>query len=100
MRGDLSGGASSRLAASTATPCASIGGWLTGGLKVVVVRSGAKASATHRLTRAAADGRRLQALRAQLAAVIRACTDHLGLSGGPARSARAQRHQMPCCCAA
>jgi putative transposase len=72
-------------------------GRLTGGLKVLVVRYGAKYYATHRLTLAAAEVRRLYAFRAQIEEVIRACKDQLGLSGCQARSARAQLHHMTCC---
>jgi hypothetical protein len=59
-------------------------GWLTGGLKVVVVSDGAKYEATNRLRLAAAEGRRLYPLRAQIEEVIRAGKDQLGLSGCPA----------------
>ena len=72
-------------------------GWLTGGLKVLVVRYGAKYYATNRLTLAAAEVRRLYAFRAQVEEVIRACKDQLGLSGCQARSERAQLHHMTCC---
>jgi putative transposase len=72
-------------------------GWLTGGLKVLVVRYGAKYYATNRLTLAAAEVRRLYAVRAPVEEVIRACKDQLGLSGGQARSERAQLHHMTCC---
>jgi Transposase DDE domain len=72
-------------------------GWLTGGLKVLVVRYGAKYSATNRLTLAAAEVRHLYAFRAQIEEVIRACKDQLGLSGCQARSERAQLHHMTCC---
>jgi hypothetical protein len=72
-------------------------GRLTGGLKVLVVRYGAKYYATNRLTRAAADVRRLYAFRAQIEEVIRAGKDQLGLSGCQARSERAQLHHMTCC---
>jgi hypothetical protein len=72
-------------------------GRLTGGLKVLVVRYGAKYYATNRLTLAAADVRRLYAFRAQIEEVIRAGKDQLGLSGCQARSERAQLHHMTCC---
>jgi Transposase DDE domain len=72
-------------------------GWLTGGLKVLVVRDGAKYYATHRLTLAAPEVRRLYAFRAQIEEVIRVCQDQLGLSGCQARSERAQLHPMACC---
>ena len=72
-------------------------GWLTGGLKVLVVRYGAKYYATNRLTLAAAEVRRLYRIRAQIEEVIRVCKDQLGLSGCQARSERAQLHHMTCC---
>jgi putative transposase len=72
-------------------------GWLTGGLKVLVVRYGAKYFATNRLTLPAAEMRRLYRIRAQIEEVIRVCKDQLGLTGCQARSARAQLHHMTCC---
>jgi putative transposase len=72
-------------------------GWLTGGLKVLVVRHGAKYYATNRLTLPAAEVRRLYSIRAQIEEVIRVCKDQLGLSGCQARSERAQLHHMTCC---
>jgi hypothetical protein len=45
-------------------------GWLTGGLKVVVVSCGATYDATKRLTVSAAEGRRLYGIRAQLEIVF------------------------------
>ena len=72
-------------------------GWLTGGLKVLVVRYGAKYSATNRLTLPAAEVRRLYRVRAQIEEVIRVCKDHLGLNGCQARSERAQLHHFTCC---
>ncbi len=72
-------------------------GWLTGGLKVVVVRYGAKYYATNRLTLAAAEVRRLYAVRAQSEEVIRVCKKQLGLTGCQARSERAQQHHIRCC---
>jgi hypothetical protein len=71
-------------------------GWLTGGLKVVVVRDGATDDATSRLTLAAAEIRRLYRVRAQIEEVIRVCKDQLSLPGWQARSARAQLHQIRC----
>ena len=65
-------------------------GWLTGGVKVLVVRYGAKYDATNRLTLAAVEVRRHDRMRAQIEEVIRACTDPLGLGGCQARSERAQ----------
>jgi hypothetical protein len=72
-------------------------GWLTGGLKVLVVRYGAKYYATHRLTLSAAEVRRLYRVRARIEAVIRVCKDHLSLRGGQARSERAPLHHISCC---
>jgi hypothetical protein len=72
-------------------------GWLTGGVKVLVVRDGATDDATNRLTLPAVEVRRHYRMRAQIEAVIRACKDQLGLSGCQARSARAQLHQITCC---
>lgn len=72
-------------------------GWLTGGLKVLVVRYGAKYYATNRLTLPAAEVRRLYGIRAQIEEVIRACKDQLGLGGCQARSERAQLHHITCC---
>lgn len=72
-------------------------GWLTGGVKVLVVRYGAKYFATNRLTLPAAEVRRLYRIRAQVEEVIRVCKDQLGLTGCQARSARAQLHHMACC---
>jgi Transposase DDE domain len=70
---------------------------LTGGLKVLVVRYGAKYYATNRLTLPAAEVRRLYRIRAQIEEVIRVCKDQLGLSGCQARSERAQLHHIACC---
>jgi putative transposase len=72
-------------------------GWLTGGLKVLVVRYGAKYYASNRLTLGAAEIRRLYQFRAQIEEVIRVCKDQLGLSGCQARSERAQVHHFTCC---
>jgi hypothetical protein len=44
-------------------------GWLAGGLKVLVVRYGAKYFATNRLTLSAAEVRRLYRIRAQIEAL-------------------------------
>jgi DDE superfamily endonuclease len=74
---------------------AETGGW-TGGLKVLVVRDGATDDAPNRLTRTAAEVRRLSRVRAHIEAVIRVCQDHLGFTGCQARSERAQRHHMAC----
>jgi putative transposase len=72
-------------------------GWLTGGLKVLVVRYGARYYATNRLTLPAAEVRRLYRVRAQIEEVIRVCKDQLGLTGCQARSERAQLHHLTCC---
>ncbi|MDQ3831487.1 MAG: transposase, partial [Candidatus Tectomicrobia bacterium] len=72
-------------------------GWLTGAVKVLVVRYGAKYYATNRLTLAAAEVRRLYRIRAQIEEVIRVCKDQLGLSGCQARTERAQLHHITCC---
>jgi putative transposase len=75
-------------------------GWLTGGLKVLVVRYGAKYFATNRLTLPATEVRRLYRVRSQIEEVIRVCKDQLGLSSCQARSERAQVHHVTCCLAA
>jgi hypothetical protein len=72
-------------------------GRLTGGLKVLVVRYGAKYFATNRLTLPAVEVRRLYRVRAQIEEVIRVCKDQLGLTGCQARSERAQQHHFTCC---
>lgn len=72
-------------------------GWLTGGVKVLVVRYGAQYYATNRLTLPAVEVRRHYRIRAQIEEVIRACKDQLGLGGCQARSARAQLHHITCC---
>jgi Transposase DDE domain len=72
-------------------------GWLAGGLKILVVRYGAKYFATNRLTLPAAEVRQVYRIRAQIEEVIRVCKDQLGLSGCQARSERAQLHHMICC---
>ena len=72
-------------------------GRLPGGLKVLVVRYGAKSFATNRLTLAAAEVRRLYRVRAQSEEVMKVCTDQLRLTGGQARSDRAQQHHFTCC---
>jgi putative transposase len=71
--------------------------WLTGELRVLVVRYGAKYYATNRLTLPADEVRRVYHVRAQIEEVIRVCKDQLGLSGCQARSERAQRHHITCC---
>jgi DDE superfamily endonuclease len=71
-------------------------GRLSGGLKVLVVRYGAKSDATHRLMLPAAEVRRLYRFRSQVEGVIRVCKDHLRLTGCQARSERAQLHHSTC----
>lgn len=75
-------------------------GRLTGGVKVLVVRYGAKYFATNRLTLPAAEVRRLYRIRAQIEEVIRVGKDQLSLTGCQARSERAQQHHIMCCLAA
>jgi putative transposase len=75
-------------------------GRLTGGLKVLVVRYGAKYYATNRLTLSAAEVRRLYRFRTQIEEVIRVCQDQLSLRGCQARSERAPLHHITCCLAA
>jgi hypothetical protein len=65
-------------------------GWLSGGLKVRLVRYGQKYYATNRLTLPAAEVRRLYRVRTQIEEVIRVCKDQLALTGCQARSERAQ----------
>ena len=72
-------------------------GWLTGGLKVLVVSYGAKYYATTRLTLPAPEVRRVYRYRAQMEEVIRVCKSQLGLTGWQARSERAQLHHLTCC---
>jgi hypothetical protein len=72
-------------------------GQLTGGLKVLVVRHGAKYFATNRLTLSAAEVRRVYRVRSQIEEVIRVCKEQLALSGCQARSERAQLHHITCC---
>jgi hypothetical protein len=72
-------------------------GWLSGGLKVLVVRHGRKYYATNRLTLAAAEVRRLYRICSQIEEVIRVCKDQLALTGCQARSERAQLHHVVCC---
>jgi hypothetical protein len=72
-------------------------GRLTGGLKVLAVRYGAKYYATNRLTLPAAEVRRLYRVRSQIEEVIKVCKDQLSLTGCQARSERAQLHHITCC---
>jgi putative transposase len=69
-------------------------GWLTGGLKVLVVRYGAKYYATNRLTLSAVEVRQVYRIRAQIEEVIRVCRDQLRLSSCQARSERAQVYHV------
>ena len=71
-------------------------GWLSGGLKGLVVRHGKKYYATNRLTLTAVEVRRLYRLRSHIEEVIWACKDQLGLTGCQARSERAQVHHFTC----
>ena len=75
-------------------------GWLSGGLKVQIVRYGKKYYATNRLTLPAAEVRRLYRVRTQIEEVIRVCKDQLTLTGCQARSERAQLHHIACCLSA
>jgi hypothetical protein len=75
-------------------------GRLTGGLKVVVVRYGAQDCATNRLTLPAVEVRRLHQVRSQMEAGIRVCKTQLGLTGGQARSERAQQQHCTGCLSA
>jgi putative transposase len=72
-------------------------GWLSGGLKVLVVRHGKKYYATNRLTLSAVEVRQRYRVRAQIEELIRVCKDQLGLTGCQARSERAQVHHLACC---
>jgi putative transposase len=72
-------------------------GWLSGGLKVLLVRHGKKYYATNRLTLTAVEVRQLYRIRAQIEEVIRVCKDQLSLAGCQARSERAQVHHVTCC---
>jgi putative transposase len=72
-------------------------GWLSGGLKVLVVRYGKKYYATNRLSLSAAEVRGLYRRRAQIEEVIRVCKDQLMLTGCQARSEKAQQHHITCC---
>jgi IS4 transposase len=72
-------------------------GWLSGGLKVVGVRYGAKDYATNRLTLPSAEVRKLYRSRPQMEEVIRVCKGQLSLTGCQARSERAQLHHITCC---
>jgi putative transposase len=78
-------------------PYWSASGGLTGNLKVVVVRYGAKYYATNRLTLPAAEVRRWYRLRAHSEEVISVCKDQLALTGCQARAERAQLHHITCC---
>jgi putative transposase len=72
-------------------------GWLSGGLKVRIVRHGKKYYATNRLTLAAVEVRQLYRMRTHIEEVIRVCKGQLGLTGCQARSERAQVHHITCC---
>ena len=75
-------------------------GWRTGGVNVLVVRDGAKDSATPRLPLPAVEVRRHDRRRAHIEEGIRACQDPLGLGGCHARSGRAPRQHLPGGCVA
>lgn len=72
-------------------------GWLHGGIKVLVVRHGAKYYATNRLTLTAAAVRRLYRFRSQMEEVIKVCKSQLGGTGCQVRSQEAQAHHLACC---
>jgi hypothetical protein len=71
-------------------------GWLSAGLKVLVVRHGTQDYATNRLTLPTAEIR-LYRIRAQIEEVMSVCQDQFGLSGCQARSERARVHRFTCC---
>lgn len=75
-------------------------GWLSGGLKVRMVRYGKQYYATNRLTLSAVEVRQRYRVRAQSEEVIRVCKDQLALAGCQARSERAQLHHIACCLSA
>jgi hypothetical protein len=75
-------------------------GWLSGGLKVRIVRYGKQYYATNRLTLSAVEVRQRYRVRAQSEEVIRVCKDQLALAGCQARSERAQLHHIACCLSA
>ncbi len=64
---------------------------------MLVVRRGQKYEATNRLMLPAAEVRRLYRVRSPSEGVIRVCKDQLGLTGGQARSERAQLQHIACC---
>lgn len=72
-------------------------GWLNGGLKVLVVRHGAKYYATNRLSLTAPEVRRLYRYRSQMEEVMKVCKNQLGIMGCQARSQEAQAHHLTCC---
>jgi Transposase DDE domain len=69
----------------------------SGGLKVLVVRHGKQYYATNHRTLAAVEVRPLYRVRAQIEELIRVCKDQLGLAGCQARSERTQTHHITCC---
>jgi hypothetical protein len=85
------------LRTSRCQPSGAETGRLPGGLKVLVVGDGATYVATHRLTLAAAEGRRLSRVRAPIAAVMKVWKDPRRLPGGQARSDRAQPQHVTGC---
>lgn len=72
-------------------------GWLNGGLKVLVVRHGAKYYATNRLTLTAAEVRHVYRFRSQMEEVIKVCKSQLGVTGCQVRTLTAQAHHLTCC---
>jgi hypothetical protein len=62
-----------------------------------MVRDGATDFATKRLSRPAAEGRRLSRSRTPIEEVIRSGPDQRGLNGCQARSAQVQRQHLTCC---
>jgi hypothetical protein len=72
-------------------------GWLTGELRVLAVRYGAKYYATNRLTLPADGVRRVYHVRAHIEEVIHVYKDQLGLRRCQVRSERVQRHHITCC---
>jgi hypothetical protein len=72
-------------------------GWLSGGLKVLIVRHGKKYYATNRLPLPAAEVHRVYRIRSQIEEVIRVCKDQQSLMGCQARAERTQLHHIACC---
>jgi hypothetical protein len=68
---------------------------LPGGLTVLVVRDGATYVVTHRLTLAAAEGRRLSRVRAPIEAVMKVWKDPRRLTGGKPAPTGLSRIMLP-----